>query len=46
MKTCDYCGEAKPDVEDVLDPFVQDVCNEEWVRPLCDACYRLLCEEI
>lgn len=37
---CEDCGENKPDVEEVLDPYERDVKRREvWVK-LCDDCYR------
>ncbi|MFJ6382987.1 hypothetical protein ACIQI7_23665 [Kitasatospora sp. NPDC092039] len=46
MESCDYCDEAKPDVTVRVDPFDLEINDREWVRPLCDDCYQLRCDEI
>ena len=37
---CDSCHKDKPDVELVVDPYVEDVHNEKVERYLCDECYK------
>ncbi|MFD7829181.1 hypothetical protein [Kitasatospora sp. NPDC059803] len=46
MDTCYFCDESKPDIEVRTDPFTQDVCNEEWIVPICAECYQTRCDDI
>jgi hypothetical protein len=34
-KKCEECGERKPDVEKIPDPFTENVHGETWMRNLC-----------
>ena len=45
-KRCDECGDRKPDVQSLPDPFAQDVNDEIWIRNLCNGCYSNRCDEI
>lgn len=43
---CEYCGEEKNDVEYVVNPYIEDVCNEDLKEWICDECYDKLVEDI
>jgi hypothetical protein len=34
-KKCEECGERKPDVAKIPDPFAENVTGEIWMRNLC-----------
>ena len=36
---CDRCGEEKPDVKTVIDPYIKGMSGEEYEIDLCDECY-------
>ena len=38
MAICDECGENKPNVRVVLDPYTLEVNGEEVKRTLCEEC--------
>lgn len=46
-KKCEECGERKPDVQKMNDPFVAatDPDGEKWVRRLCGSCATARHEE-
>lgn len=43
---CDNCKLDKTDVEEVVDPYVEEIMGEQQLINLCDSCYLLFCEEI
>lgn len=45
-KRCDECGNRKPDVREVTDPFAEDVNGEVWLRQLCEPCVQDRADEI
>ena len=38
-RTCEECRKRKKDVETVIDPYREDVFNEEIEMDLCKKCY-------
>jgi len=43
---CENCGEKKPDVKLVRDPFLSEVYDEEKTCYLCDDCYDKRHDEV
>ena len=38
---CDKCGKELPeDTEQILDPCLKEICDEEVLVYLCDECYN------
>jgi hypothetical protein len=43
--TCDECGEVKPDVEYVADPFDEEIYREINMRHICLYCQKKIYDE-
>lgn len=43
---CEQCGKDKPDVTTCIDPYYQEILNQEVEINLCDMCYQHSCEDI
>lgn len=44
--TCDGCHKAKPDVQEVEDPYIKEIEDKSVLRDLCDDCLQLSSEDI
>lgn len=43
---CDYCKQDKPDVQEVINPYYEDVCGIVVINNLCDECYQTCIDDI
>lgn len=46
VRGCEQCGQVKPDVKIVIDPYDADVNNDPHDARLCDDCYGQRLDDI
>jgi hypothetical protein len=45
-RTCDDCGVCSEDVEYTIDPYIDEIYDEEEWCNLCPDCYHERCQDI
>lgn len=43
---CERCNLDKPEVQVVIDPYYQELYDENYETALCMDCYKKACEDI
>lgn len=43
---CSSCGQMKPDVKWVVDPFLEEIYDLIEMKWLCDSCYQEFCDDV
>ena len=43
---CDCCKQDKPDVEEIINPYYEDVYGMVVISNLCDECYQTYIDDI